>query len=115
VVVAVAAVATDGMALYWPVEFPAAAGAGRPPVSSGQEVSTATPETLGDDLGDQDVEAAAAAAPRWNLGPARGRCSTAPRWNRPELAPESGERRQAGETGAPCRRRCTDALHLLRC
>jgi hypothetical protein len=63
VVVAVAAAATtDGMALYWRVELPAAAGAEPPPVSSSQEVSTAAPKTLDGDLGDQSVEAAAAAA-----------------------------------------------------
>ena len=78
------------------MEFPAAAGAEPPPVSSSQEVSTAAPEALGGDLGDQNVEAAAAAA-RWHLGPARARCSPARRWSRPELPPGSGERRLAGE------------------
>lgn len=105
--------------MVWPYTGPWSSrprrGAEPPPVPSSQEVSTAAPETLGGDPGgDQNVEAAAAAA-RLHLGPARGRrCSTAPRWNRPELPPGSGERRQAGETGVPCRRRCTDALHLLR-
>jgi len=99
----VVAAARDGMALCWRVEFPAVAGAEQPPVSSSQEVSTAAPEALGGDLGDQNVEAAAAAA-RWHLGPARAQCASARRWSRPELPPGSGERRRAGETGVPCRR-----------